>query len=171
MNWKRTATLGVFGGALAAWLAGAATSNSSRMVDTTVAKPTPVELRGAELAAEIARLHERLHPTTEPQQPSRNLFKFSRSASPPGVAPPTLTTAEPAAPARPAPPPLKLVGIAEDPGPNGPVRTAILSGLGQLFFVKEGESLGSRYRVQSLSGEVVELTDLGDSTTLRLALK
>ena len=80
MNWTRIATLGVFGGALAAWLAGAATSNGRRPIDTIVAKPTPVELHGAELAAEIARLRDRLHPTTEPQQPTES-FQFSRRTS------------------------------------------------------------------------------------------
>ena len=71
----------------------------------------------------------------------------------------------------PAAPPLKLVGIAEDPGPDGPIRTAIISGLGQLFFVKEGDSIAGRFRVQHLSGEVAELSDLADSTIHRLALK
>jgi hypothetical protein len=172
MNWKRTATIGVVGGALAAWLAGAATSNR-RAVDTTIAKPTPIELRGAELATEISRLRERLHPAIEPQQPARNLFRYSSRAAapPPHVASPAPGVSE--TPAQPAPtaPPLKLVGIAEDPGPDGPVRTAIISGFGQLFFVKEGDSIGARFRVQHLSGEVAELSDLIDATTYRLALK
>jgi len=177
MNWQRTATLGVFGGALAAWLAGAATSTGRRVVDTAIAKPSPVELRGAELAAEIARLRERLHPTIEPQQPTRNLFQFSMAANPPRdraatpISPPALVPSE--APAQPqaAPPALKLIGIAEDPGSDGPVRTAIISGFSQLFFAREGESVAGRYRVRSLSGEGAELTDLVDATTLRLALK
>lgn len=174
MNWKRTATLGVCGGALAAWLAGAATSTPRRSVDTTIARPAPVELRGAELAAEIARLRERLHPTTGPQQPTRNLFQFSPVATLPrgGAAPPAAAAASEALAPRPAePPPLKLIGIAEDPGPDGPVRTAIISGFSQLFFVREGESVAARYRVRSLSGEGAELTDLVDATTVRLALK
>lgn len=172
MNWKRTATIGVVGGALAVWLAGAATS-TRRVVDTTIAKPTPIELRGAELADEIARLHERLHPVAEPQHPARNLFQFSsRAAAPPSrVDPPAPAISEGPAQRAPAGPPLKLIGIAEDPGPDGPVRTAIISGLGQMFFVKEGESIAGRFRVQHLSGEVAELSDLVDSTTYRLALK
>ena len=171
MNWKRIATLGVFGGALAAWLAGAATSNARRPVDTTIAKPTPVEVRGAALDLEIARLRERLHPTTEPQRPARDLFQFSRPAYSPQNARAASATAEPSpSPAALAPPALKLVGIAEDQGPNGPVRTAIISASGQLFFAKQGETVGSRYRVQNLSGEVAELVDLADSSTLRLPL-
>jgi hypothetical protein len=172
MNWKRTATLGVVGGALAVWLAGAATSNR-RVVDTTIAKPTPIELRGAALADEIARLRERLHPVAEPQHPARNLFQFSsRAAAPPSrVDPPPPAISDPPAQRAPAAPPLKLIGIAEDPGPDGPIRTAIISGLGEIFFVKEGDSIAGRFRVQHLSGEAAELSDLVDSTTYRLALK
>ena len=172
MNWKRTATIGAVGGVLAAWLAGATTSNR-RVVDTTIAKPTPVELSGAELADEIARLRERLHPVVEPQRPARNLFQFSsRAAAPPSrVDPREPEVSELPAQQAPAAPPLTLVGIAEDLGPDGPIRTAIISGLGQLFFVKEGDSIVERFRVQRLSGEAAELSDLADSTIFRLALK
>ena len=172
MNWKRIATIGVVGGVLAVWLAGAATSNR-RVVDTTIAKPTPVELQGAALADEIARLRERLHPVVEPQHPARNLFQFSSRAVAPSSRVDRPAPAISAVPVQPAPaaPPLTLVGIAEDPGPDGPIRTAIISGLGQMFFVKEGDSIAGRFRVQHLSGEVAELSDLVDSTTFRLALK
>jgi len=171
MNWKRTATIGVVGGALAVWLAGAATSNR-RVIDTTIATPTPIELRGAELADEIARLRERLRPVVEPQRPARNLFQFSSRAAAPRsrVDPSSPAISDPPAQRAPAAPPLKLVGIAEDPGPDGPIRTAIISGLGQLFFVKEGDSIAGRFRVQQLSSEVAELSDLVDSTIHRLAL-
>ena len=40
---------------------------------------------------------------------------------------------------------LKLVGLAEDAGPDGPVRTAIISGSGELFLVE-----GRRRRDRSL---------------------
>jgi hypothetical protein len=172
MNWKRTATIGAVGGAFAVWLAGATTSNP-RVLDTTIAKPTQVELSGAELADEMARFRERLHPVIEPQRPARNLFQFSsRAAAPPSRVDPR----EPAISGlpeqrAPAAPPLTLVGIAEDPGPDGPIRTAIISGLGQLFFVKEGDSIAERFRVQHLSGQGAELSDLADSTIFRLALK
>ena len=61
--------------------------------------------------------------------------------------------------------------MAEDAGPAGPVRTAIVSGPGQLFLVKEGQNVTLRYRVIKIAADVVELQDLGDKTTLRLALK
>jgi hypothetical protein len=61
--------------------------------------------------------------------------------------------------------------MAEDPGPDGPVRTAIISGLGQLFLVKEGERVTSRYQVAKISGEAAEIRDLGDNSTVTLVLK
>ena len=82
-----------------------------------------------------------------------------------------LTEATPVVPVAPPPPPFKLIGVAEDAGPAGPVRTAIVSGPGQLFLVKEGQNVTLRYRVIKISADVVELQDLGDKTTLRLALK
>ncbi len=56
-------------------------------------------------------------------------------------------------------------------GPEAPVRTAIVSAPGQLFLVKEGQNVTLRYRVAKISADVVELTDLGNGATLRLALK
>src|SRR6266850_2264159 len=111
MNLKRTATIAVVGGALAAWLAGAATSNRS-------------------IAAPIA-----------PVAPK-----------------PALTDTLPAF--TPAQPSLKLAGIGEDAGPDGPLRIAFITGEGQLFMVKEGENVTPRYRVTQISGDVVELLDL-----------
>jgi len=82
----------------------------------------------------------------------------------------------PALTAAPAPvplslPALKLAGIAEDNGADGPERTAFISGEGQLFMVKEGETVTQRYRVTKISADVVELIDLTDDTLRRLALR
>jgi hypothetical protein len=171
MTLKRTATFVLAGGALAAWLAAAATSGIRENRVPPTASVTPVETRGAELAAEIARLHDRLRPTATPQRPGRNLFQFTAAKPRPAPAAiPALTEAVPA-PAPPAPVLLKLSGVAEDPGPDGPVRTAIISGLGQLFLVKEGEMLGRQYRVAKISADVVELVKIDANTTLRLAMK
>jgi len=51
------------------------------------------------------------------------------------------------------------------------VRTAIISAQGQLFLVKEGETLMLRYRVAKISEDVVELIDVGDNSVRRLALR
>ena len=172
MNLKRTTTIAVVGAALVAWLAGAATSNHA-ISPPWVVRQTAIEKRGAELASEIERLHERLAPAAVPRSPARNLFAF-RAAARPGPAPVTQPPRAALTELTPAPialPPLKLSGIAEDPGADGPVRTAIISGDGQLFVVKEGEMATPRYRVAKISADVVELTDLTDNSVRRLALR
>ncbi|PYQ78815.1 MAG: hypothetical protein DMG01_10530 [Acidobacteria bacterium] len=75
-----------------------------------------------------------------------------------------------------APPPmiapsLKLVGLAEDDGPDGAVRSAIISGDGELFIVKVGDSVTARYVVTTIGADVVELTDVTDHTIRRLPLR
>ena len=170
MTLKRAVTIVVVGGALAAWLAAAATSGNRGVVAPPVVQMPPVEARGAELATEVARLHERLRPDATPRR-GRNLFAFAstpRPATPVIAAAPALIEA-PRAPL--APPPLKLVGVAEDVGPQGSERTAIISGLGQLFLVKAGDRVTPRYRVAKIFADAVELADAGDGTTLRLSLK
>ena len=172
MNVKRTVVIGVIGGALAVWLAAAATSTSRNTAPVVMPKPSVIDASGAELAAEIARLHERLRPTDTPLQ-TRDLFRYARRAS--GVRRPPPEIPAPVPQARPDSSPaaaqLKLVGIAEDVGDSGPVRTAIVSGFGELFLVKEGEAVTLRYRVSRISSEAVELIDVTDNTTIRLALK
>jgi hypothetical protein len=172
IHMKRTATIVVVGAALLAWLAGAATSTRP-VTAPPIVERTTIEVRGDQLAVEIARLHERLRPSATPRQPGRNLFSFEAPAvrvPPPIVAAPAPTLADAAA-AVPALPPLKLAGIAEDEGPEGAVRTAIISAPGQLFLVKEGEMVTSRYRVTAISADVVELVDLNDNSIRRLALR
>jgi hypothetical protein len=173
MNRNRTATI-VVGAALLAWLAGAATSNHA-IPPAPVVEPRPIESRGAALADEIARLHERLRPVATPRHPARNLFTYRpmSAPAPAAIVPaarPALTEATPA-PAPVALPPLKLAGIAEDSGADGPERTAFISGEGQLFMVKEGQTVTGRYRVTKISADVVELLDLTDNTLRRLALR
>ena len=172
MNLKRTTTIVVVGAALIAWLAGAATSNHA-IPPAAVVQPTSIERRGAELAGEIERLHERLAPTATPRTPGRNLFTFrtmaARPPAPIALAPrPALTEFVPAPTSLPS---LKLSGIAEDPGAEGPVRIAFISGEGQLFMVKEGETVTPRYRVAKISADVVELVDVLDHSVRRLALR
>ena len=176
MNLKRTATMiVVVGGALATWLASAATSVRHNPVITPVERSAPaLDARGEALAAEIARLSDRLRPTVAPRAPARNLFQFTperprpRDAAPPVHA--ALSEAKPIAAAAPAPP-FKLIGIAEDAGPSGPVRTAIVSAPGQLFLVKEGQPITLRYRVVKIGADVLELEDLSDHTSVRLVMK
>ena len=174
MNLKRTATIVVVGGALAAWLAAAMTSVQRDLVSPPAERNATADVRSETLAAEVARLHERLRPTAEPREPARNLFQFTAVRARPAPPAPkaALSEASPVVPvAPPPPPPFKLIGVAEDATPAGPIRTAIVSGAGQLFLVKEGQDVTLRYRVIKISADVVELQDLGDKTTIRLALK
>ena len=170
MNPKRTATIVVVGGALAAWLWAAGTSNV-HVSQPPVATKTAVEKSGAELADEIARLRERLRPAVMPQQNGRNLFQFGAARSNPApVTRPSDPRELPPVPAPPPPPAFKLSGVAEDSGPRGPIRTAIISGQGELFLAKEGDQVTPRYRVLKISVDVVELVDVETSAILRLAL-
>jgi hypothetical protein len=172
MNVKQIASFAAAGAVLAAMIAGAATSGRRVAPPPAVVAPTPAELKGAALAAEVTRLRERLRPSAEPAQPARNLFHFGAAAATARPVEPALS-APPPAPlaAAPAPPPLTLVGLAADQGADGPVRTAIIAGYGDLFLVKEGEAVGSQYRVAAIAAEGVELTNTADGTTLRLTLK
>ena len=124
MNLKRTTSIVLVGAALIAWLAGAATSNHP-IPPVTVLHQTTIEKRGAELAIEINRLHERLAPTAAPRTPGRNLFAFRAAARPAASLPPAETPRAALTEFTPAPlalPSLKLSGIAEDPGADGPIR-------------------------------------------------
>lgn len=172
MNANRTLALMVIGGALLAWFAAAATSTHD-VAPRIVIPPPPVDVQGADLAREISRLHDRLHPDATPRTPSRNLFAYHtavRHDVPPAVPPPPALT-EATARSAPPLPVLKLEGVAEDNSPDGPIRTAIISAEGQLFLVKAGEAIGSRYTVARVGADVVELTDTIDHSTRRLALK
>ena len=172
MNFKRTATVVVVAAVLIAWLAGAATPKHP-IPPPIVTPPHAIDARGIELTNEIARLRDRLRPTTQPSQPRRNLFTFKAAAAP-SIGLPGLRTAQPVIESPAAPitePPLKLAGLAEDTGPDGPDRTAIISGQGQLFMVKEGDQVTARYRVARISADAVELTDLDGGTIRRLVMK
>jgi len=173
MHVKRTASIVLGGGAIAAWLAGAATSNRA-VPDPIIPAPAPIDARGSDLAKEIARLHERLRPSAAPHMPGRNLFAFHAVATPPPltVAPRAAIGEAPVDRAADAAPVLKLSGIAEDPAEGGgTIRIAFIATGNQLLVVKEGEAVGDRYRVVKITSDTVELTDLSDNSTRRLAMK
>jgi len=171
MNFKRTATSLVVGAVLIAWLAGAATSKRA-IPPPIIPPPQAIDARGVELTKEIARLRDRLRPTTPPAEPRRNLFTFRATtplAAPDARSTPSSTIEAPAP--RISEPALKLAGIAEDDGADGPDRTAIISGEGQLFMVKEGDPVAGRYRVARISSDAVELADVNAGVVRRLVMK
>src|SRR5262249_37165793 len=113
MDVKRIVVLGVSGGAIAVWLASAATATRPAPVAPIVPKPHVVEISGAQLAAEISRLRDRLRPDAVPAE-QRDLFRYSPRRSSASVSAVPAVPAADVAPARPLAPALKLVGMADD---------------------------------------------------------
>jgi hypothetical protein len=172
VNLKRTAIIVVVGAAFAAGLSAAITPAGRSNVARPRVTAAAVDTRSTDLEQEIARLHDRLRPDAPLREPGRNLFAFhtapSRAAAPlPRPSEAALGESRPID----VLPMLKLEGIAEDGTADAVVRTAIISGGEQLHFVKEGEAVTARYRVAKISADVVELTDVGDGSVRRLALK
>jgi hypothetical protein len=168
MNLSRTVVIGVIGGALAAWFAAASTTGTHQRDIVMPAKPSALDKSGADLAAEIGRLHERLHPTSAPQQPARDLFEYGGAPAPAAAAAPAADVIVPPAqdaPAPPAAPAFALVGIAEDAG----VRSAIVTGAGDLLIVREGERVG-RYSVSRIDPTSIVLADPDGGPSLQLDL-
>ena len=166
---KVAAACAIVVGGFAAWYALSAAADRGRPAPTGIAAPAPLDAHAAALTNEIARLERRLQPTAPPQR-GRDVFRFAtvRPASAPAVPIVLPVPAEPPAPSRPA---LRLIGVAEDNAAGRPVRTAIIASPDQLYVVKEGEQVTSRYGVARISADVVELVDTGDASALRLVLK
>jgi hypothetical protein len=139
---------------------------------TPVTSPLDPAIRSVQ--SQSARLHAYLASVPVLAPPSRDPFAFSRQA-PQGRGQRTGFSAGPAtgpgAVAVVARPALALAGIAEDASIDGPVRTAIISGMGQVFLVKEGEPFGVRFEVVRLGAESALIRDRLDQTTFTLSLK
>jgi hypothetical protein len=161
---------------LLAWLASAAGLGRQRVTPEQV--PEPVETSGttmlaADVQAQTARLKSRLASAPVPQNPVRNPFTFaSKEAATKRVKTPAVERDPLPVVLEPTEPAIDLVGIAEDRTPKGPIRTAIISALsGELFLVKEGESIAGRYRVKTVGVDSVELSDQVTGSVRRLALR
>jgi hypothetical protein len=176
MTAKRAA--GYCGGAvlLLAWLSSA--GGIVRQTPEVQEPPRPVETAGTEtLAADVRaqteKLRTRLSTAPSPQEPYRNPFAFAPRESPaPRTRRAPVETMAPVPTLPPAEPAIELIGVAENQTPKGPARTAIISALsGELFLVKEGEVIATRYRVNAIGADAVELSDLVLGTVRRLALR
>jgi hypothetical protein len=67
---------------------------------------------------------------------------------------------------------LALIGIAEDQGPTGMVRTAIITDdVDAVFVLTVGEMLLDRYKVHAIGADAVELKDVASDAIRRLALR
>ena len=168
----------VYGGTcclLAAWLASAASTTRRRppaYQEPNVTGTTATETLASEVQAHAARLRERLASAPRPQLPHRNPFMFeSRRIVP---ARPAART-DPAIVAEPLPPPepaLALIGIAEDQGPKGLVRTAVITDDAEnVFVLAVGEKLVERYSVEAIGADAVELKDVTTNAVRRLVLR
>lgn len=176
MSAKRAA--GYCGGGLllVAWL-----SSAYGLMRQTPEPPAaaPVETSGtttlaADVQAQTLRLKSRLAAAPAPHEPFRNPFSFAARSEPGRRDAPAPPPAELPAPAigPPLEPAIELMGVAASESPAGVVRTAIISALdGELFLVKEGETIASRYRVGPVSADAVELNDLLTGAVRRLTLR
>jgi len=177
MHPRRIAWFGFWSIAIASWFSAASTPDVRTPAVTPDRTPVSRDLdrSAAMMQAEVARLHDRLAPSTVPMR-TRDLFHFA--AKP--VARPSAKTIEAAQSAEVsalvdmpvvAKPVLQLIGVAEDDTPDGAVRTAIVSGLGDVFLVKSGDTISGRYRVEQVSSDAVQLTDSTTSATTTLTLR
>lgn len=173
---RRRAAIYTGGGALlVAWLAAANTSTPgdppSREVAVTAAER--VDDLAIRVREEGEKLRSRLTHAPAPAANARNLFSFAPVATP--HAPPAHRSATPepdAAPMPPPPLPLTLMGIAENPSPGGPARTAILGGTtDEIYMVTVGQTIAARYSVTAIGADAIELKDLATGGFRRLALK
>jgi hypothetical protein len=177
MTTRRAVTYGGLFCLLAAWLASAASMTFQSQEEpgepAVTRDDTSPQTLATEVQAQAAKLRQRLASAPVPQSPHRNPFLFEArpQAAPRPIARP-VPTVEEVAPAAPPDPALFLIGVAEDQGPKGILRTAILSDDAEaVFMVTVGETLLGRYRVEAIGADVVELKDIGSQATRRLALR
>ena len=173
MNVRRVVWLGVSVLAVASWLASASTSGvRPRVVSPAPRVPDALDRSSAALQSEITHLHDRIGPSAAPSK-SRDLFHFNvRTIRRPAAAVPGVPDGAVSPPVMASPRPvLKLIGIAEDVSEDGSVRTAIVSGLGDLFLVKTGETIAGQYHVDQVSADAVQITDTTTSVPTTLVLR
>jgi hypothetical protein len=177
MTCLRGAALGLPLLAAAFWLASVTTTGAPPATAEPAAAPaagTPI-VPWFDLERQRARL-ERLT-AAPPVSPSRNPFRFGSRPRRASTAPLTdrapddpAALADRAVPAAPSVP-VRLVGIAAGAADDGPFRSAILSGLGQVFIAGAGDLVAERYRVTAVGEDAVELSDEMTGRVLRLALR
>lgn len=177
-NRSRIVLLGLFAVLVAVWGASASLplarsgDEGERRTKKDDRKPAPSLFNVDEVST---RLRNRQRETPAPREGGRNPFEYARLAAPASAAPaaPAPPPADAIAPPSPPPAPLfTLSGIADKAGADGTVvRTAVISGLGQLFFAKAGDTITTRYTVTAIGADAVELRDLTTGESIRLALQ
>jgi hypothetical protein len=120
---------------------------------------------------ELLGAHSRTAPA--PRVSHRNPFRFAQRQRPRAARPEPVPAPSQRAPdGTPAArtPQLHLIGVAEKMTDEGVERTAIISGAGQLFMVKAGDSVTTRYVVTAVGADVLELRDTVTDAIKRLGL-
>jgi hypothetical protein len=123
---------------------------------------------------DMARLAARLHGSGADRAafaaPARDAFRFV--ASPPSPESETPAAVEDPGPIvlPPSRPPFALAGIASDTVDGLIVRTAILSSLGGVLLVHDGESLEGGYRVVAVEEASIVIEATSDGTRTRIGL-
>ena len=176
MKGRRAAIYTVGGALLVAWLAAANTSTPGDPPSGEIAAPATdrVDDLAIRVREEGEKLHSRLTNAPAPAVNARNLFSFAPIATPhaPAAHRSSVTPEIDAAPMPPPPLPLTLMGIAENPSPTGPARTAILGGTtDEIYMVTVGQTIAGRYSVTAIGADAIELKDLATGGFRRLALK
>jgi hypothetical protein len=158
MKAKQAIAVALSVAAIAAWIA---VARSFCELDEEFSR-SAVRPRNASINAGLDVELERLTPlhTVPPAaiRPShRNPFRFKEAPRPSIER--VAERPEVQSPLQPASPALQLAGIAESAGADGPVRTAIVSTPNELFMVKVGDRFATRYRVDRIGADAVELQD------------
>ncbi len=161
-------------GVLAAWLAGSAGARSRLQTEVPVPPPeaSPFDPMIEQIRSQALRLERYRREASPPHRGVRNPFRFESKTEREGAVAGTI-------PARtdletePAPPweGLDLIGIAEDPGPDGrPIRTAVITGGSELYLVTVGERFGGRFTVAGIEAGAASILDepTGEEFLLRL---
>jgi hypothetical protein len=172
-NWRTAATLATGATALAGWLSSPSPSAPAAQRVVRSAAPKPVAA-ATTIEEQATRLGNRLRSTVSFNPPQRNPFRYQPVAPPPravDAATAVVTAAEAARPAAAEPFPFRLSGTARDGAPETPVWTAILAGgASGLVLAKVGETVGSVYKIESVTDTTADLVDLRDGRTIQLTL-
>ena len=129
----------------------------------------------ADIQEQAQRLQARTAPDAEYHEPSRNPFRFGvqpavavtpRVPQQPVAEPIDLTPVEPL----PERPPVRVSGIASQSVNGVRQRTAILATPSGLVTVREGDAVGTEYRVTRIEDDAVQLVTT-DGTPLRITVR
>jgi Tfp pilus assembly protein PilP len=129
-----------------------------------------------DIEEQAVRLQSRLRAQTSYAEPSRNPFRFNARRTSSTGAGNGVAATEPSVVASPltlppAPPAIKLSGVAADVVDGSTQLTAILSTPQGVLLVKEGDAAGPLYRVAKIEDSAVELVSVVDGSTRRLSFK